>query len=95
MSRRRNPYRYLTNQDLSGFDERARELILRAINAGCTGKVSRKGHVILRNDSGQTTAVPRNLTSPNRTAQNSAAQLERILRTHRGTSPPNRQSGRH
>lgn len=90
MSRRRNPYRPLTPKDLAGFDERAREMVIKAIDAGCTGKVSRKGHVILRNDSGQTTAIPRNLTSPNRTAQNAAAQLERILRSHRGGRPPRR-----
>lgn len=69
----------LTRKDLSGFDKRAQDLIMDAIDHGCIGRVSAKGHCILRNSSGESAAVPRNMSSPNRTAQNSRAQVRRLL----------------
>lgn len=72
----------LTNHDLLGFDQIATDLVLDAIAQGCTGRVSAKGHCILRNNTGDTASVPRNMTSPNRASQNAKAQVRRLLATH-------------
>ena len=77
------PFGTLARSDLTTFDKEAKALILAAIEAGCIGRVSNRGHCILRNDAGQTTAVPRNMTTPNRSAQNAKAQVRRLLTDHR------------
>lgn len=92
-TRRRNKgngpsFRALTAKELSGFDLDARELILTAIDAGCTGRVSRKGHAILRNNTGVTSSVSRHLTTQNRTAQNARAQIKRLIDSHRSENAP-------
>lgn len=69
----------LTRTDLRGFDKRATDLILTAIEAGCTGRVSSKGHVILHNRTGQTASVPRDLSKPNRTGANAVAAVSRLI----------------
>lgn len=71
----------LTKKDLRAFDELATELILEAIELGCQGRVSRRGHCLLRNADGETTAIARNLTSANRAAQNARAQIRRLTAT--------------
>lgn len=72
----------LGRNDLLAFDRLAKELILEAIELGCTGRISAKGHCILRNRTGDTAAVPRHMTAPNRTAQNARAQVRRLLVAH-------------
>lgn len=69
----------LTRTDLRGFDKRATDLILTAIEAGCTGRVSSKGHVILHNRTGQIASVPRDLSKPNRTGANAVAAVSRLI----------------
>jgi hypothetical protein len=69
----------LTRTDLRGFDKQATDLILKAIEAGCTGRVSSKGHAILRNRTGQTASVPRDLSKPNRTGANTTAAVSRLI----------------
>lgn len=73
----------LARGDLLAFDRLAKELILEAIELGCTGRISAKGHCILRNRTGDTAAVPRHMTAPNRTAQNTRSQVRRLLVAHR------------
>lgn len=75
----RAPYRALRKKDLGGFDKDATSLILEAMDAGCSGKVSNRGHCILRNSAGGTAAIPKNLTAANRTARNARAQVARLI----------------
>lgn len=79
----RSMYRPLGREDLAAFDREAKDLILGAIAADCLGRVSAKGHCILRNNAGGTASVPRNMTAPNRSAQNARADIKRLLREHR------------
>lgn len=79
MTSRRSSFGPLTKRDLTAFDQEATDLILEAIELGCTGRVSTKGHCIIRNNSGETTAVPRNLSTLNRGSQNAKAQIRRLL----------------
>ena len=51
------PYRKLTKKDLRGFDDDAQAVILAAMDRGATGRVSRRGHCLLRNSSGDSMSV--------------------------------------
>lgn len=82
-----NSWSRLTSRDLTGFDQRAKELILNAMELGCTGKISSRHHAILRNAAGGTTSVPRNLTSQNRTSKNCEAGVRRLLEQHTAATP--------
>lgn len=73
-------YSKLTKADLRGFDAESTKLILWAIEQGATGKVSNKGHAILRGPDGRTTAVPRLMKNRNRADRNSRAQVARLFR---------------
>ncbi|UJW28827.1 hypothetical protein L3Q67_26565 [Saccharothrix sp. AJ9571] len=77
-------FRRLTRNELTTFDKEATDLILQAMEIGCLGRVSAKGHCVLRNNAGGSITVSRNLTSPNRTAQNARADLRRLIAEHRG-----------
>lgn len=82
MAKKRTKFGQLTHRDLRAFDQRATDLVLTAMDVGCTGRVSSKGHAILRNSAGQTTSVPPTSISLNRSAQNAAADLKRFLEGH-------------
>lgn len=84
--KRRTSFGQLTHRDLKGFDQRAARLVLEAIDAGCTGRISSKGHAILRNSAGQTASVPPTSIAPNRSAQNAAAGIKRLLEGHTARS---------
>lgn len=84
----RSMYRALGRDDLVTFDREAKDMILGAIAAGCLGRISAKGHCILRNSAGGTASVPRNMTSPNRSAQNARADIKRLMREHAEASGP-------
>lgn len=88
MAKRRTSFGQLTHRDLKAFDQRAARLVLDAIDAGCTGRVSSKGHAILRNNAGQTASVPPTSTSPNRSTQNAEADIKRLLEGHAARSEP-------
>lgn len=63
MSRtRRGPWTRLTRRDLAGFDDDAVKAIQYATERGALGKISNRGHVMLRNRDGQIMAVTRNST---------------------------------
>lgn len=81
-------FRRLTRGDLTSFDREAKDLILEAIDAGCVGRVSARGHCILRNNAGGTASIPRKLTSANRTAQNCRADMRRLLAEHHQEQAP-------
>jgi hypothetical protein len=83
-------YRQLTRADLTTFDREATDLILQAMKIGCLGRISSKGHAILRNNAGGTTSIPRNLTSQNRAAQNARADMRKFLARHRHEQPDER-----
>ncbi|SIO87021.1 hypothetical protein [Nocardiopsis sp. JB363] len=82
MAKKRTKFGQLTHRDLRAFDQRSTDLVLAAMDAGCTGRVSSNGHAILHNSAGQTTSVPPNSVSLNRSAQNAAADLKRFLEGH-------------
>lgn len=70
---------HLGNGDLRAFDDLGKELIRLAMERGGEGRVSSKGHVILRSPSGATMAVARNLKSGNRGAQNARSQFVKVF----------------
>jgi hypothetical protein len=78
-------WKRLSNGDLRGFDARARELIGQAMDLGAVGRVSTKGHAILRAPNGMTISVSRTLASSNRARQNVEAQFARAFE---GVVPP-------
>lgn len=83
----RKEFRLLRREDLLAFDEAATALILYATSMGVLGRISNKGHCILRNSSGGTTAVARNSSLANRTSKNAQAGVRRLLRDHRQPTP--------
>ncbi|MFG3403724.1 hypothetical protein [Streptomyces sp. NPDC048142] len=80
-------FRRLTRADLPTFDQEAKSLILAAMDIGCVGRISSKGHCILHNNTGGTASVPPNLTSQNRTAQNARADMRRLMAEHHAEVP--------
>lgn len=73
-------YASLDRTDLSGFDAQATDLILEAMEAGCTGRISAKGHAILRNNIGDTASVSRHSAVQNRSAANTRSNVKRLIR---------------
>ena len=68
---------------IPGFDDGARDLIRRMLDAGWTGRVSSKGHAILRAPDGKSTAsVARDFTRA-RSGRNATADFERWLARNR------------
>lgn len=72
-------WKRLTSNDLRSFDDRARNLVLRAMDLGAVGRVSTKGHVIVRAPNGATLSVSRTLKASNRGRQNVEAQFARAF----------------
>lgn len=87
-------FRRLARSDLTNFDQQATELILGAIEIGCRGRISSKGHCILHNNTGGTTSVPRNMTSPNRSAQNARSDVKKLMSEHRRHEEPDQRKSR-
>lgn len=75
-------FKTLTLRDLRNFDEEPRALILDAMEAGCTGRISSKGHAILRNAGGGTMSVSRDMSLANRSAQNTRAAYKTFAEQH-------------
>lgn len=76
---RPHEWRPLTRRDLRGFDDGACDLILKAIGYGAVGRISQKGHALLRGPDGQTMSVSRNTGMGNRGRQNAEADFVRIF----------------
>lgn len=74
-----NGWKRLFRTDLKTFDDRATELVLAAMDRGAMGRISSKGHAILRGPDGQTMSVSRNTGSGNRGRQNMEAEFVRIF----------------
>lgn len=73
-------YRALTPGDLTGFDKEARALVLEAVDRGAVGRVSNRGHAILRAPNGSGTAsVPPHLVDVNRGGHNAKAAVRRLF----------------
>lgn len=83
-----NDYHRLTRSDLRSFDPDSTKLILKAMDAGATGRVSARGHAILRGADGATAAVARNLTKRSRGARNARADVDRLIAGIRKSTPP-------
>ncbi|MFK0179647.1 hypothetical protein ACIQVR_27175 [Streptomyces xanthochromogenes] len=57
------------------------------MDIGCGGRISSKGHCIMHNSTGGTVTVPPNLPSQNRTAQNTKADMRRLMAEHHAEVP--------
>jgi len=73
-----NGFRRLSRVDLKGFSRQSQNLILMAMERGGVGRVSNKGHAILRSPSGATMSVSRSY-SQNRGWQNTEASWTRVF----------------
>lgn len=78
----------LTRTQLRNFDKEATELIMEAMAAGMTGRISNRGHALLYNNTGGSCSVSRNLPLANRTAQNTRANVKRLIQTHDTSRQP-------
>lgn len=72
-------WKQLGQPDLRTFDDTAKKLVLKAMELGGTGRISSKGHAILRSPSGQTLSVARSLGRGNRSRQNTVAAFNRAF----------------
>lgn len=72
-------WKRMTANDLRHCDSKAKEIILRAMELGAVGRLSSKGHVIVRAPNGATMSVSRNMTSSNRSRQNTEAEFARVF----------------
>lgn len=75
-------YSQLTRRELRGFDRGIAQLAQEAIDAGCTGRITRNMHLVLFSDAGQTMTLPSKAEFRNRSGQNTRAELRRFLRQH-------------
>lgn len=77
-------YDKLTRSDMSGFDKECIDLAMEAVDFGWTGKMSSKGHLILRAPDGTTTmSISRRWTN-GRSGLNMRSNFDRWLRSERG-----------
>jgi hypothetical protein len=74
-----NGYHALSRNDLRGFNEPAINLIVSAMSAGAVGRVSNKGHAILRAPNGGTMSVSKDPTKANRGLQNQLSDFRRLF----------------
>ncbi|MFE7114086.1 hypothetical protein ACFU99_01495 [Streptomyces sp. NPDC057654] len=82
------PFRRLTGADIPpAFDQEAKNLILAAMDIGCMGRISSKGHCILHNNADGTASVPPKLAQQNRTSQNTRANVRRLMNGHHAERP--------
>jgi hypothetical protein len=72
-------YGQLTAGDLTGFEREARQLVLDAIKRGATGRLSNRGHVILRSPDGVRTASVARKFGWNRSGDNARSSVERLF----------------
>lgn len=68
-------WRELRRVDLKGFDRQAQNVVLMAMERGGVGRISNKGHAILRSPSGATMSVSKNTGQGNRGRQNMEANF--------------------
>jgi hypothetical protein len=71
-------FRRLTRVDLKGFSRQSQNLVLMAMERGGVGRVSNRGHAILRSPSGSTMSVSRAFSN-NRGMKNCEAQFMRVF----------------
>ena len=74
-----NGWHRLTRNDLRGFNEDAIRIILAAMEAGGTARVSRSNHCIIRGPQGGTMSVGMQITKANRGLQNGHAEFKRVF----------------
>lgn len=74
-----NGYGRLSRVDLKGFDRRAQNIVLMAMERGAEGRISNKGHAILRSPNGETMSVSKNTGQGNRGLQNMEADFRRCF----------------
>lgn len=73
-------FKKLTRADITGgFSDSSIELILLAMEHGGTGRMSSKGHCIIRNDAGQTTSLSRNTGNGHKRTGNAAQDIKRLF----------------
>jgi membrane-bound lytic murein transglycosylase B len=73
-------FKRLTRADITGgFSDTSIELILLAMEHGGLGRMSSKGHCIIRNSAGQTTALSRNTGNGHKRTGNAAQDIKRLF----------------
>lgn len=72
-------YGELRRTDLKGFDQRSQNIVLMAMERGGVGRISSKGHAILRSPNGQTMSVSRNTANGNRSSANMENDFRRCF----------------
>ena len=55
--------RVISKEGLRGFDKEARRLVVKALDEGWTGRISSKGHAILRHPDGTTISISRDMSN--------------------------------
>jgi hypothetical protein len=82
----RSAWRVLTRQDLPAFDNEAASIVLDASEMGWLGRISTKGHAIMRAPDGNTTISVSRDSSRGRSGKNARADLERWKNRQPGTA---------
>ena len=73
-------WKKLTRSDIRTFDDRSTEIVLSAMKVdGAEGRVSSRGHAILRAPNGETMSVSRKMSHLNRGGQNIESEFGRIF----------------
>jgi hypothetical protein len=72
-------YTRLRRVDLKGFDQRAQNIVLMAMERGGVGRISNRGHAILQSPTGETMSVSKNTGQGNRGLQNMEADFKRCF----------------
>lgn len=73
-------FKRLTRSEIpAGFSPHGKDLIMMAMEAGGLARISSKGHVIIRNEAGQTTAMSQNTGNGHKRIGNAAADIKRLF----------------
>lgn len=74
-----NGYVRLTRADLRNFDDRSKDLIIRAMEMGAVARITNKGHCIIKAPNGALVTVSGGLSKPNRSRNNTEAEFARAF----------------
>lgn len=69
------------------FKGKSRELLERAIAGGWTGRMSARGHAIMKHPSGETMSIGSNLSLANRSSQNAESAIKRVEKAEAAKAP--------
>ncbi|UDL16051.1 hypothetical protein QEH42_gp167 [Microbacterium phage Pumpernickel] len=70
-------YGKLTAKDMRKFDDGARELVLRMVDAGWVGRITKQGHAYMRAPDGEVSATVARDSGRGRSGMNAEARFRR------------------